>query len=278
MICLEEKNLNSLNDIQQELLQMLYDFHDFCLSKEINYFILGGTLLGAVRHKGFIPWDDDIDIGLPREDYEKLIRCKDELPSYLLLMDKGYKKKTTSFGYSKLCNKNTTLIENINEYRIEGLYLDIFPLDGGGNTNFEAKITYKISQFLVKLLWINGSNKKYINQKGLIARFISLFRNESLRILLKKFLKRKSFYEYKYVGNFLGAYKFREIMPQNYFGTPKEYNFENITVFGPEKADKFLTHIYGDYKKLPSLEQQVSNHNYEYVNLEKGFETYEKTN
>ena len=99
-------------DLQLALLNMMKSFHEVCQENNITYYMLGGTCLGAIRHSGFIPWDDDMDVGIPRKDYEKLCRiAKDILPSNLAL--RYYTNTANSpFHFVKLINTNTTLIEN----------------------------------------------------------------------------------------------------------------------------------------------------------------------
>lgn len=266
---------SNLTETQRILLIMLKDFHQFCQKYSIQYYIIGGTFLGAVRHKGFIPWDDDIDVGIPREDYNKLFNNKSKLPDYLRLMTTGYKKNTTSYAYAKLCNRETTLIENLNERRIEGIYIDIFPLDGAGNSMLESKLVFMVSRFLTRLLSINGSDNNFKGWRRLVTILVQKIDNEKLQKKITNQLSKKSFHDNKYVGNLLGAYKYREVILRTIFGSPSPYIFEEIEVYGPEISDQFLKHIYGNYMELPPKEERQSHHEYELINLEKGFETYD---
>ena len=115
-------------ELHSRLLNMAKSFHKFCQENGLNYYILGGTCLGARRHKGFIPWDDDMDIGMPRKDYEKLIELQTSLPYYLEL--RYYENTPNSpMHFIKLIDNRRTLIEpRYNDY-VEGLYIAIFTLD-----------------------------------------------------------------------------------------------------------------------------------------------------
>lgn len=265
-----------MNDLQKKLLNMMKDFHHFCEENEITYYIIGGTLLGAVRHKGFIPWDDDIDIIIPRKDYNKLEYLKNKLPKYLTIMTSGYTSESGTFAYQKLVNKETTLIENINDYRLMGIYIDIFPLDGAGQTPISSKFRYIYIKFLIYVLWFNGSTKnssKFF--KRLILKVCKLFDNRYIYKVISTSLSKKKWDKYKFSGNFMGAYGYTEILPSYYYGKPILYEFEDTKFYGPEYFDLFLKHIYGaDYKKLPPVEKRFSHHEYDFVNLEESYEVF----
>jgi len=149
---------NSIKEIQNELLIMVKDFHEFCIKYNLKYYIIGGTLLGAVRHQGFIPWDDDIDIGMPRDSYDKFVNEYSKyLPKYLECLNAPYGNLKKDYLFIKLCNANTTLIEYDIIDRVEGLFIDIFPLDGAGNNLLTKKIKYYIIKVFIILLSLNAS-------------------------------------------------------------------------------------------------------------------------
>lgn len=151
-----------LNQLQLHLLEMMKAFHTICENNNFTYYILYGTLLGAVRHKGFIPWDDDIDVGMPREDYDKLMNLPIEnFPSNLMLMTKWYGQEKGSFLYAKLVDIKTTLIESVEERQIGGVFIDIFPIDGGGNFKIIAFIKLLISRLLVSITRLNYKQTKH---------------------------------------------------------------------------------------------------------------------
>ena len=267
-----------LTPLQTKLLDMLKWFHDYCVKHEITYYALGGTLLGAVRHQGFIPWDDDIDIGLPRKDYEKLIECMSkEEPGRYILETPG-ENKDFVYPFCKIYDTKTTLVEHTRYKTRRGIYLDIFPLDGIGNTPAESRKNYKKILFRLKV----HRAKIYTFSQGtslfkftaiLIARCIP----ETAKTLKKRVGKinrlcaAKSFEEYRYVGNLLGVWGYREIAERAWFGQPKLFSFEDMQICGPADAHAYLTGIYGDYMQLPPEEKRVSSHDYLLLDLEKSY-------
>ena len=119
-----------IDTLHNKLFRLLGIFHRFCESNNLNYYAIGGTALGMKRHKGFIPWDDDVDIGMPRADYDKFVFLANRLPADTEIK---FYANTSDYPHHalKLIDKTTTLIENDYQNIIGGLYLDIFPLDGG---------------------------------------------------------------------------------------------------------------------------------------------------
>lgn len=269
-----------MNQIQAKLLSMMKIFHNFCEENNITYYIIGGTLLGAIRHEGFIPWDDDIDVIIPRDDYNKLFLLKDKLPNELTILTKGYKNESGTFSYQKLVDKKTTLIENNNEMRIMGIYIDIFPLDGAAKTYIGSKIKYIKIKGLIYLLWFNGTTKDNprISRKVFI-KIAKCFENRKIYRLISKKLSKSDWNKNYYCGNFMGAYGFTEILPSSYYGKPQLYKFENTLFYGPEKATLYLEHIYGEnYNQLPPVDKRFSHHEYEYLNLDEPFANYYERN
>ena len=131
------------NRLQEKLLEMFTWLVDFMSKNNLRYYMIGGTMLGAVRHQGFIPWDDDIDIAMPRSDYEKLIALlKDPVDHYLIETPRSLEKDYV-YGYAKLYDMNTTMTEKKRKNITRGIYIDIFPLDGIGNTLDESYKNYK---------------------------------------------------------------------------------------------------------------------------------------
>ena len=273
--------ISGLNEMQIMMLDMIKWFHSFCLNNNIKYYVVGGTMLGAVRHKGFIPWDDDIDIGIPRKDYDRLVKDKDLLfkneKRYFL---ESYLDENRDFEYpfAKLYDTQTTLVENCRCHTKRGIYIDVFPLDGIGSTKEEALLNFSPIQKRVNFLntricEIRKSRKFYKNIAILIARLIPNFilSNHKLIDNINSLCSKRDFDNSVYVGNLLGNWAKKEIMPKAYFGEPTLYDFEDTKVYGPEDFDNYLRNVYNDWRKLPPVEKQVSHHDFIYMNLHESY-------
>ena len=268
--------MNKQKELKLMLIEMMKWFHEFCYENNLRYYALGGTMLGAMRHNGFIPWDDDIDVGMPRKDYEKLATLlqKSNQKRYILETPKT-KAKDYYYQFSKLYDTNTTLIENT-KYKIKrGIYLDIFPLDGVGNNLKESRIyaekIYKLDNLLMlKTSGFRKGRSLYKNLAIFLFRFIPINSKNILHKLIKK-CAEKDFDEYLYIGNLMGAWRFKEVMPRKYMGNPKLYKFENIEIFGVEDAEAYLTSLYGNWRQLPPEEKRTTHHDYIECNLHKSY-------
>lgn len=258
-----------MNELQYKLYDMFKWFDVFCKENDISYYAVGGTLLGACRHKGFIPWDDDIDIALPRPDYEKLILLLDKQQDNYFLETPFQNNKDYLYSYSKLYDVTTTLVENTRYQCKRGVYIDIFPLDGIGNDMSESIKNFsrfdKLNMFLMtRTCAIRKERSIYKNIAIFIARLIPNFfiDDKKLSIKVDSLASKYKYDKCNYVANLMGAYRSKEIIPKEFLGNPTLYKFEDIYVYGPEKYEEYLTHMYGDWRQLPPKEKQHSHHDY----------------
>ncbi len=272
-------NDNGLTVLQEKLLVMFKWFHDFCIKHKLRYYALGGTMLGAVRHNGFIPWDDDIDLGMPRKDYQRFVKLSKKIDMGIYKLENSHMGNSDFFyGYSKIYDTTTTLIEKARINVKRGIYMDIFPLDGAGTTKKDAKKIFKSVfnryQFLIARTCALSSRRKwYKNISIIIARLVPDILVDNKK-LLKKIDQLCAKYDYdtsRYVGNFLGNWGIKETMPQNYMGRPVLYKFEDIFIYGVEKYEKYLTCLYGDWRKLPPKEERASRHEYIFLDVGNGY-------
>ena len=272
-------NAHELTPLQKELVEMLRWFDNFCRENKLKYFSIGGTLLGSVRHKGFIPWDDDVDIAMPRKDYNKLKSImKDKIFSHYTLETPESLAEDYCYPYCKLYDINTTLIENYKKPLIRGIFLDIFPLDGVGKNKQEGlkwhkKICRQYSFYLTRVAARREGRNLYKNCAIVVSQLIPdiIINNVKVRINLDKMCQKYSIEESKWGGNVLGNWGEKEIVPLEVFGNPTEYQFEDIMLYGPENYDSYLTCVYGDWRKLPPKEKQVSHHDFIELNLHKSY-------
>lgn len=268
-----------MNEMQAKLVDMLAWFHDKCEKEGLRYYIIAGTMLGAVRHGGFIPWDDDIDVGMPRADYEKLRELvKKEQDARYFIEYPGLDNKEYTFLTAKVYDTQTTLIEKKRKPIKRGIYIDIFPLDGIGDTIEESVENYKSFNFHFKLqLIITVAFLKrrslFKNAVTLVGRIISpLFVRDYKHLKkLDDICKRIDFDDAKIVSNLMGGSGVKGMVPVEYFGKPTPVQFETLTVYGLENPDAYLRSMYGDYMKLPPVEKQVSLHDSIECNLNKSY-------
>lgn len=256
-----------MNDLQEKILNILKWTDQMCRTNNIRYYLMGGSMLGAVRHHGFIPWDDDVDIAVPRKDYERL---------YELLINMQHDKycvETYSnqnadyiYPYMKIYDKTTTVVENTSNKLKRGVFLDVFPIDGMGVCGDEEMKHFKKIRFNVNLLsaktccW-SKERKLYKNLAIIAAKFIPLGRGyNGLLGKIDRLCRKYDYDASEYVGVLSGTYGEKELMPQNYYGTPTEYEFEGIKVFGVEQYDNYLKKLYNNYMQMPPVEKRVSPH------------------
>lgn len=270
--------MSNLNPLQSKLLQMLIFFHDFCMDNDLTYYALGGTVIGALRHGGFIPWDDDIDIGMPRKDYIKLCQLlngKKMEEKYVL--ETVYSSEEHIFPYAKLYDTTTTLIENTKYMIKRGIYLDVFPLDGIGSSQEEGLSNYRAINWRLTLLELKRIK---INSERNLLKNILLFGVQSIPEMIisahrlskkiDQLCQKYTISETMWGGNLVGAWHGKEIMPTYIFGKPCMQRFEGVNILCPEKSEEYLERQYGDWKKLPSEDKRVSHHDY-YVDLSRGY-------
>lgn len=264
-----------LNSLQNKLLEMITWLSAFIDEHNLRYYAIGGTFLGAVRHNGFIPWDDDLDIAMPRPDYEILINLLSKQTNHYIIEYPQNKSKDFLYNFAKLYDTNTTMVEKLRINVKRGVYIDIFPLDGLGNTYEESLENYKEIDRCNMLLAIRScafrkDRKWWKNLMILCGRLIPI-KASFLAFKVNELCKKRNYDECLYVASCMSPYRQREIMKKEFFGTPKEYSFENIKIKGPELADEYLSHLFGKWQELPPEDKRHSAHDFIYLDLEKPY-------
>jgi lipopolysaccharide cholinephosphotransferase len=261
------KNVNDLRLLQLLQLKLLVDIKKITTKLNLDYFLIAGSLLGSIRHKGFIPWDSDADIAMTREDYNTLIQNIDLLGNDLFLQcdETDVSNKT---GFAKLRLKNTLFIESGNKINSKdhGFYIDIFPLD---KYVYKSKMINTVNHYLYKYLirlkaFKNGKKYSSTNIRSFISFIICA---PSFIIPLKtiKFLQNKISQKYSntnsgFTNNFNSKYGLEKqfIALETYFPPSMTY-FEGHKFKAPNKIDFWLKKIYGDYNILPKKQIKHTN-------------------
>ena len=246
----------------------------------LKYYATYGTLLGAVRHQGLIPWDDDVDICMPREDYEKLLSMKKELSMYNLdlcsIHDKGYYMQL-----AKVHDPESTVWEFKMYPFLFGVYIDIFPLD---STNLEdeaiVKNMHRYNKYFrlymaslcqektIDLFRLSVNGDIWYALRHLFAKaFLSPFKG-SLWRKVKLFEKRiSSECEGSKLINYAGVYGKKEIIPASWFDYSVKLPFADFEVSATAEYDSYLRHFYKDYMIYPPEDKRVFKHDCYYLNL-----------
>ena len=274
-----------LSNLQKAELDIMKEILVLCKKHKIEYYILGGTLLGAVRHKGFIPWDDDIDIGMMRDEYERFIEiAQNELPSNLILnyykQHKGEGNYTTCYMIRVENTKVKLISKKAKIERIINSWVDVFPIDGLPNNKiikffYKLKLLYlrmalRYSQYST-LVSKNAKHKDIITRLmiklGSIIDVERIFNRDKVLDKLDKTLKKYNPKNCDEIINFAGAcksYRFIEIFPKKIYDDLVEYDFEDTKLVGPKDYNAVLSHQYGDYMTLPK-EEDRNKHNTEVI-------------
>ena len=267
-------NLRQLQLIELDILKRVLEI---CSNHDLTYYMLGGTLLGAVRHHGFIPWDDDIDIGLPRPDYEKLLLfANKELDTPYQLHTLHNKNGLYSYYYARIENTEKRIIRASGYKKAEiPVWVDVFPLDGVPNDEKTKKIwlrkcsvynaLFKASQFSYR----GGSSdvkkkrsipKKIARQMFITFKLENLISTEWAWKKLDNALKENDYNSCDSLINYCGRWGVKELFPKSVYGQGKLYSFENLVLNGPEDYDTVLTQMYGDYMTPPPEDKQNQHH------------------
>lgn len=259
-----------LAEMKQIQMDMLVEFDRVCSEYGFRYSLCGGTLLGAIRHNGYIPWDDDIDVMMPRPDFEQLMQVKPKAPYYF---QSPLDIKTSGpyiYSFGKMYHTNTKLIEFPSSKKIVShVYLDIFPIDGVPSDSAEHLRLYrKVHKYVLlnramEISYYNRDNLALSRPKRLGWQIIWIARN----VLPRKFAMKKAwklatkypFDQCKEVGSLVAGYGPQEKFPVSAFSMRKK-DFEGIDFSIISGYDIYLRKLYGDYMIPPPKEKRISQH------------------
>ena len=260
----------TLRELQLTATEILDEIVRICEKHDITYYLVGGTLLGAVRHKGFIPWDDDIDIAMPREDYIKFKEiCKKELDSRFFLQNNEtepeywrpcpkIRKNDTFFGERALVNHNAH----------KGIFIDIFILD---NASHEQCLLQDIQAVMFKIVRAMISQKANVYYekmsfkrkiiKQIITPFLPLISKKRLHTMINDIMTMNKDSKSHYYINLCSKYGHRRTtMPKSAYYPPTKVEFEGKLYSAPRDWNYVLNKIYGDYMQLPKKNERTNHH------------------
>lgn len=274
-----------LRAIQEKSLEILVYFKDFCQKHGLLFYFCGGCCIGAIRHKGFIPWDDDIDVFMPRKDYERLAQLwpKEADPQYAYCRsDKGHYLRSL---LSAVSDENTTFIkERQQDLDIShGIRLEILPLDGCPESRFARK-----RQILWALIYSMFNNNEAPTSKGkgayLLGRFLlALAPTQGMRYRVWRLAeKRMSRWpitpETKHITELCARYQYMvNDYPAEAFASAKWVEFEGLSMPVPIGYDTYLRMAFGDYMQLPPEEERIPKHEAVLVDTEHSYRQYKGT-
>lgn len=265
-----------VKEMQEVLKGVLSAIDKVCREHNLRYYLIAGTMLGAVRHKGFIPWDDDGDVGMPRRDYEIFIKNANKwLPEPYELVS-GESDDKYPYLFARVQNKNTTYILRRNFQYIGGVPIDVFPLDGMTENTFMQRCHYFRYNMWKKIYYFRtvDPNKKNAGMAHKLTCRVArlLFNQQKVYYKLNRIQQ-----EFDYDKSALVAdhdnNRSRGVLRKEVYGTPKEIKFEDLMMLGVEDPHAYLSYCYGKYMELPPLEKRPKL-NFRYLDLEEPYHQY----
>lgn len=266
-------NKMSLDEIHKSSLSLLGFFHEICLKNNLTYYLAYGTLLGCIRHEGYIPWDDDIDIWMPRSSYKELIDMFKETEYrigdyYLLSRDSS---EYVDYSIIRITDLRYKLVQNNSNYYPDmGTFIDIYPLDSVEDQSTFDEAYKKIGKYnwlyAVYLTWSSPSKLKAI-PKFLIHYLLRLRYGKhylsKVQNRTEEIIKEYSSDDYNYFAVLNWFTTGKKVYSKELFSNTVALKFEDLILNVPSGYHELLSIIYGDYMKLPDEEERVSYHDYE---------------
>ena len=273
----------NIRPYQDAILEIFREFQRLCERYSLRYFAIGGTALGAVRHHGFIPWDDDMDVAMPREDYDVFVRiARSELPGYLRF-GRGGDSEYAPIGYGQIINTKMGILETMRERTGLNItippFLDVFVLEGVPESVLDFK-RWRREQALHRICQIYrhpesmpvpcGFGKR--SMKKALARIIGALlspfyprtkSNEDMMLLLDAIMRKWSYGKsMSVVEPVFFRFKTNRIFPKTIFEPARSIPFEDGQICVPARVEEYLEQFFGDYMTLPPIEHRIPEHTF----------------
>ena len=257
-----------LRKLQLKELESLVYFDNFCKEYELRYYLLGGCVIGAIRHGGFIPWDDDVDIIMPRRDYERMLRLwKREESSERFLMLKTDGEVFTGNSFATLVDISATMVKE-NQQNIDvphGIVTDIFPMDGCPDKRLQRYMQYyhamMYSLFITETVPTKHGKLIELGGKLLLKLFSSREKRTKIWKKHEKKMTRYAFNTHKKCTELCaGPHYMLNEYPQEAFKKAEYHDFEGLSMPLPQGYDEYLHMAFGDYMEMPPEDKQVPHH------------------
>lgn len=262
---------------KNKLLETFKAFIEFCNEHSIKYYACGGTLIGAVRHQGLIPWDDDIDVWMMPDDFKKFCSYRGKIQGHYDIMD-GRDDNYWLLSVAKFVDVDTTLWEEEEYPCVTGVYIDVFPLYECDSQNaLQQKHKHDEFEFFFKRSMRHYSSQKILSSlyNGHLFQFCEIMKDVLYYKPLYKTYKRKfdrfsrkiqNEHGDRYVS-YAGDYGEGEIFSKDMFLESKKMRFEDFEIDVPKEYDIILKQLYGDYMKLPPEDKRKSHHSHYFLDL-----------
>lgn len=263
---------DKIRELQYKLLDIIIDFDMFCRKYGIEYYLASGSVLGAIRHKGFIPWDDDLDVFMTYENYQKFLQLAErELDNTKYFVQKEDTKGWPMF-FSKVRMNGTTYLEYNWEYsksNHNGIFIDVFCLNRAPDNQLMRYIQF----FAAKVLVAKGLiDRGGYSTNDILKKAVMLFARSVMHGCIKKmalnWVRKYEGKDSSHVCHLFAATNFRHaFFPASYLGNPRYVPFEGVELPVPQYAEKYLEDTFGDYMVMPKIEDRCSSQHAEHLDL-----------
>lgn len=258
-------NTDYIEKVHIEILSVMDAVKKVCEDNDIRYYLVGGTLLGAIRHNGFIPWDDDLDIAMPRNDFDKFIKiCDSEIePPYKLLWTSTMQRYW--YPFAKVHKEGTLFIESTYKDISEktGIYIDIFPLDEVSGLTKDVERRKRTTSYITMFMQNLVLDKHGSGIKSRVKWIVENAKNvNEWNMLQERIMSKDNGKGYTYYANFGSYYSIKkQTMPMDYYGSGVLVDFEGRKYNAPKMYHEVLTSIYGpSYMELPPIDKRMTHY------------------